>query len=225
MDEQGSNAGQVRRAIHAFADNFLGPETFRGMDTWARMASNALRRQCPSKEAKVTIAGRAIQASDGPLAHVECVSLIGFWMEYGTGIHGPEGKPIVAKGGSYVAATGGRRTRAMLRWKSRDGRYVYAASVQGMAPSPWFWPTIEAMLPLVREHIAAAVQRAILRAFVGVAGARLLSAPSPAMPALPPVRLNLVAKARKVRERGVAKMKAKFKRKMAAIHRRAARGR
>jgi hypothetical protein len=34
-----------------------------------------------------------------------------------------------------------------------------------------------------------------------------------------------VAKARKVRERGVAKMKAKFKRQMAAIHRRAARGR
>lgn len=198
----GSNAGQVVRAIRSFADSLLPRETFRGLDTWARQASTALRRQCPSKEAKQTISGRAVQTAGGAVAHVQCVSEIGSYLEYGTGLYGPEHKMIRAKGGSYEAATGGMRTRAMLRWKTdktsyRDkngklrkirGGYMFATEVRGMKPRPWFWPTLETMLGMVREHIANAIQRAVVRAFVGVPGARLLSPSLPAIPALPPVR-------------------------------------
>jgi hypothetical protein len=231
-EQQGSNATQVARAIHTFAEDFFR-ETFRGLDTWARQCSNAERRQCPSKEARGTISGRAVMTGEGALAHVQCVSLIGLYMEYGTGIYGPEQKPIRAKGGSYINAMGGRGTRSMLKWKTdrtsytdRFGRtrklngYMYAFEVQGMPASPWFFPTLDAMLTTVRAHIANALQRALIHSLSGVAGAKLLAAELPPIPALPPVRLKEAMRAAKKRAAGVRRMQAKFKRKIAAIQRR-----
>lgn len=199
---EGSNAAVVAGALRRFADTFFQREVFRGLDSWARQTSNALRRQCPSREAKGTISGKAQMGPRGPVAHVQCASQIGQFMEYGTGVHGPKGKPIRAKGGSYEAATGGRRTRALLRWKTdrtsytdRHGKvrkirggYMYAPEVQGSRPNPWFFPTLERMLTTVRAHIANAVQRAMTRAFAGVRGARMLTSRTPALPMLPPVR-------------------------------------
>ncbi len=234
----GSNASAVAGAIHAFAGAFLRQEIFRGMDTFARMTSNALRRQCPSREAKQSISGRAVNRSDGPVAHIQCVSQIGPWMEYGTGLYGPKKETIKPKGGSYIAATGGRRRRAMLRWKTdrtsytdSSGRtrklngYMYAPEVSGMPPSPWFWPTVETMLTTLQDHIRNAIQRSVIRAFAGIPGARLLSPRLPGMPPLPPVRISVAKKAAKARLAGVKRMQAKFARKMAAARTRGARGR
>ena len=234
----GSNAAAVAGAIHAFAGSFFRQEIFRGMDTFASMTRNALRRQCPSREAQKSISGRAVNRSDGPVAHIQCVSQIGVFMEYGTGLYGPKKETIKPKGGSYIAATGGRRNRAMLRWKTdrtsytdslgrtrRLHGYIYAAEVAGMPPSPWFWPTVETMLTTLQAHLRNAIQRAVIRAFAGVAGARLLSPRLPGMPPLPPVRITVAKKAAKARAAGVKRMQKKFARKMAAIRSRAGRGR
>ena len=214
MPDPGSNAAQVARAIRGFADSFQRA-TFMGLDTWARQTSNALRRQCPSKEAKATISGRAVLRSE-PLAHVECVSLIGMYLEYGTGMHGPLHHMITAKGGTYVGADGIERSRHLLRWKNYYGNYVFAHSVQGMEPNPWFWKTVEAMISTVAGHIEFAVQKMLELAFGGIEGVRLMQATVPPIPQLPPVRQTKHSFVRR-QERGVASARKRVLKKMAAI--------
>jgi hypothetical protein len=82
-----------------------------------------------------------VQEGSVPMVRVGTNLPHGRYVEEGTGIYGPKGRPI-------------RPTSAsVLRWQVRNntgrgrrntGRYAYARSVKGMRPRPWLRPALDA---------------------------------------------------------------------------------
>lgn len=72
----------------------------------------------------------------------------GIYLEQGTGIYGPMGRPITPKRASVLA------------WKGAGGT-VFARSVKGMKARPFFAPGYEASLSYINEQFAKVAQRLI----------------------------------------------------------------
>jgi HK97 gp10 family phage protein len=74
---------------------------------------------------------RSIQIeNDGPAVRVSVNEKYGPWVEYGTGIFGPGGQRITPK------------QAKVLRWVS-GGKTIFARSIAGMRPRPFFGPAVE----------------------------------------------------------------------------------
>ncbi len=99
---------------------------------WAKRVSGELRRNCHAKrEVGKGIHGEVVKRGGDWFALVTSESMVGLWIERGTGIYGPYKRPIRAKGGPFVDAHGVKRNRRMLRWKGTV--YTASATVRDVA--------------------------------------------------------------------------------------------
>ncbi len=73
------------------------------------------------------------------------------YVEFGTGIYGPQKRPIVP------------RTKKALAWKSEGGEMIIRRSVRGMRPRPYLKPAFDAKLREVEGFFRAALKRVLGR--------------------------------------------------------------
>lgn len=70
-----------------------------------------------------SIFARVVQRAGVPIGQVGTPLKRGLWLDQGTGIYGPRGRPIVPVRAKY------------LRFTTRGGQVVYAKSVRGIRPT------------------------------------------------------------------------------------------
>ena len=73
------------------------------------------------------------------------------WIEFGTGIYGPEGRPITPK------------NKPILAWRGEDGRWRRAKQVKGMKAQPFFMPGYEAALGYVNGQYDKVIDKITLQ--------------------------------------------------------------
>lgn len=98
--------------------------------SWTDRTSNTRR----------AIHGGADKAGKGTVVFLEHGSKVGWYMEEGTGIYGPKGRPIVP-------------TSAQALMFSIGGSTIFAKSIEGMPAQPIIEPTVKSGFPKIKEQI------------------------------------------------------------------------
>lgn len=133
----------------------------RGFHTWVTRSGVELKKAAERTyraSIQATVTGGML-----PTGTLQCVSPIGMFREYGTGLYGPKHQRITARGGRYRGIRGSFGVRNVLRWVS-DGREIFARSVKGSRPRPWFWPTMKARELQLMPTLTRAIKRSVTRA-------------------------------------------------------------
>lgn len=86
------------------------------------------------------IHGGADVAYNGAVIYLAHGTMVGTYLEEGTGIYGPHGKPIVPIRSKALQFTVG-------------GNQIFAKSVKGMPEQPIIEPTALAALPMIEEQV------------------------------------------------------------------------
>lgn len=114
--------GNPERAIQRLIERVSTPVELR---RWAHNLAEQLKAASRSRTLRRFIRWRIL----GSIIRVEADHPLGMWMEYGTGLYGPQRRRIVP-------------TRMkVLRWV-QNGRVRYAPSTRGMRKRPFFWRTV-----------------------------------------------------------------------------------
>ena len=82
--------------------------------------------------------GEGVVDQGGIEGAVYSTSGYGGFLEIGTGIYGPYGKPIVPT------------HKKMLAWKDDDGVWIFARAVRGIAPHPYIKPAADMNFTLTK---------------------------------------------------------------------------
>lgn len=87
----------------------------------AQSIATRARRYAPKKTGKLAASIQIYPQASGVITRFAVASFLEYsaYQEFGTGIHGPKGRPITPKNGTYLVFTG------------RDGSTVFARSVKG----------------------------------------------------------------------------------------------
>lgn len=96
---------------------------------WAEDTVRLLKARSNSRTLQRFIVWRRIPGG----VRISCEHQLGMWLEYGTGLYGPQRRRIVPK------------TKKVLRWV-QAGRVRYAPSTRGMRKRPFWWRTINERL-------------------------------------------------------------------------------
>ncbi len=73
-----------------------------------------------------------IMVGGKPIGRVGFSVFYGLYVHEGTGVYGPKGAPIVPKKAKY------------LRWRAKNGKFVYAKKIMGMKPNPFLKDAVNA---------------------------------------------------------------------------------
>lgn len=105
-------------------------------DQWANETVRLLKARANSRTLQRFIIWRRIPGG----VRISCEHPLGMWMEYGTGLYGPQRRRIVP-------------TRMkVLRWV-QNGRVRYAPSTRGMRKRPFWWRTINEQLQKAKGRV------------------------------------------------------------------------
>ncbi|RIJ63608.1 hypothetical protein [Rummeliibacillus sp. POC4] len=118
--------------LYALAQN-IGEnleQTAKSGATWTDRTGNTRR----------AIHGGADKSNRGATIYLAHGSKVGWYMEEGTGVHGPKGRPITAKNGGLLRFTVG-------------GKTIFVKSVKGMKAQPIVQPTVKAALPDIKRQV------------------------------------------------------------------------
>lgn len=105
-------------------------DTAKGKAPWTDRTGNTRR----------AIHGGADATSSGAVIYLAHGTMVGTYLEEGTGIYGPHGKPIVPIHSKALRFTVG-------------GSQIFAKSVKGMPEQPIIEPTALAALPMIEEQV------------------------------------------------------------------------
>lgn len=147
------------------ASDRLGPEIREGIREAAQEVADSIDEAAPSvlkgrTEVRIDESNRipewALITVDHPMGHI---------FEHGTGIYGPENKPITVKGGSgrirraLAGGRGGNANRPPAMRFRQAGELVFRHTVRGMRAMPFFRPGLERSEPGMRERLSNMLRR------------------------------------------------------------------
>lgn len=115
----------------------LGDNIGKGMERTAKMKATWTDRTGNTRRA---IHGGADATTNGAVIYLAHGTMVGTYLEEGTGIYGPSGKPIVPIHSKALRFTVG-------------GNQIFAKSVKGMPEQPIIEPTALAALPMIEEQV------------------------------------------------------------------------
>lgn len=98
-----------------------------------RQAKKNLSRHNRTGKLDASIFARVIHRGGVPIGQVGTPLKYGLYLDQGTGIHGPRGRPIVPVRAKY------------LRFTTRTGQVVYAKSVRGIRPTKFLRSSLDVL--------------------------------------------------------------------------------
>lgn len=117
--------------------NSLGNTIGKTLESTAKSKASWTDRTGNTRQA---IHGGADAASNGAVIYLAHGSMVGTYLEEGTGIHGPHGQKIVPRNAKAMRFTMG-------------GSTIFAKSTEGMPKQPIIEPTALAALPMIEEQV------------------------------------------------------------------------
>ncbi|EGQ21073.1 MULTISPECIES: hypothetical protein [Sporosarcina] len=115
----------------------LGRNIGKGMERTAKMKAPWRDRTGNTRRA---IHGGADPTANGAIIYLAHGSMVGTYLEEGTGIYGPRGTPIVPVRSKALRFTVG-------------GSQIFAKEVKGMPKQPIIEPTAKESLPMIEEQV------------------------------------------------------------------------
>lgn len=113
-----------------------------------RQIQNEAKRRCPVDEGRLRASIENTLTTEGSRIIVRVGTRVEYaqYVHNGTGVYGPEGKPIVPLRTFSKNPTVGALRAAALRWVNKGGETVFARYSRGTRPNPFLTDAFKAVM-------------------------------------------------------------------------------